>query len=239
MGYETCGGESQSPVDLSDAVEDEFGCALDFQGYEVPVWGMWQNNGHSIQFTLDGDSLDLPSVTTCDDVFELLQVHFHWGSKGSVGSEHTINGTQHSLEMHMVHKNIKDDNLLVVGLLFDQSRKAKPFGLNFEFEDYLMQFQIDEDRSSDNPEMPGSMIFDKYLDMGGFKHSHYVYSGSLTTPPCSEIVTWIVGTKVPKIPRRTLDVLRQMKDSHGEPLVDNFRPVQKLNGRTIRLVRSA
>ena len=74
LGYEPCAGESQSPVDLSNAVEDGTGCALDFQGYKVPVKGTWQNNGHSLQFTLDKDSLDLPSVTTCDDVFELLQV---------------------------------------------------------------------------------------------------------------------------------------------------------------------
>ena len=50
-----------------------------------------------------------------------LQAHFHWGSDPSKGSEHTINGKPHSLEMHLVHQNIANDsNLLVVGILFDE-----------------------------------------------------------------------------------------------------------------------
>ena len=52
---------------------------------------------------------------------------------------------------------------------------------------------------------------------------------------CYEAVTWILSTKVLGVSPRVMESLRQLKTDDGEPLVDNFRPVQDLNGRTITL----
>ena len=62
------------------------------------------------------------------------KVHFHWGSAKGQGSEHTIEGKQHDLEMHMVHTNTAyetdeaakfKDGYLVVGVLFDEAKRNK------------------------------------------------------------------------------------------------------------------
>ena len=57
--------------------------------------------------------------------------------------------------------------------------------------------------------------------------TYYTYSGSLTTPPCSEIVTWIVMDK-------PIFASQAQLDAFDNVLHDNFRPVQPINGRTIR-----
>ena len=62
---------------------------------------------------------------------------------------------------------------------------------------------------------------------------YYTYQGSLTTPGCNEIVTWIVLETPIKISKKQLKALRSLTDGHGDPLVNNFRPTQYINGRSV------
>lgn len=59
------------------------------------------------------------------------------------------------------------------------------------------------------------------------------YAGSLTTPPCYETVTWLVATKSLDLSETEIDAFRQLKDSSGAPMVDNYRPLQRRNGRSL------
>ena len=59
------------------------------------------------------------------------------------------------------------------------------------------------------------------------------YKGSLTTPPCTETVTWLVSVDPLKISTYELEQLRKIKDDQGQPLKSNFRPLQKINYRRI------
>jgi len=244
LGYSICEGKRQSPIDISNPVQTYRDCALEFKGYDAEATGTWQNNGHSFQFTLDTNT-NKGSVAACDlKIFELAQAHFHWGSDASKGSEHTINGKPHSLEMHLVHKNIANDSdLLVVGILFDEKmskhgpKELRPMKkLGRVFEEYLLTESSTDRSSSEKPTMTGSLVVDPFLEMGGVKRSHYEYLGSLTTPACSEVVTWIVATKQPTVPSAVMKSLRKMTTDDGEPLVNNFRPVQQLHRRQVLLV---
>jgi carbonic anhydrase len=59
------------------------------------------------------------------------------------------------------------------------------------------------------------------------------YKGSLTNPDCQENVTWMVSTKPLTISSNDLAQLRKINDLQGLPLVKNFRPLQRINGRVI------
>ena len=59
------------------------------------------------------------------------------------------------------------------------------------------------------------------------------YNGSLTTPACNEVVTWINFITPLKISKAQMQEFRMLKDSSGSELVDNFRPPQPLNGRKV------
>jgi carbonic anhydrase len=65
----------------------------------------------------------------------------------------------------------------------------------------------------------------------------YNYSGSLTTPDCQQIVTWMVSPTFIPITSRELAKFRKIKDEAGEPIKENFRPIQLLNGRSIAVYR--
>ena len=70
---------------------------------------------------------------------------------------------------------------------------------------------------------------------GSATTTYATYPGSLTTPPCDEVVHWIVFLTPLKISQAQLDAFRMLRDSHDERIVDNFRPVQPLNGRTVQI----
>ena len=67
----------------------------------------------------------------------------------------------------------------------------------------------------------------------GEQTRYSTYSGSLTTPGCMEIVNWINFIKPIKISKKQLEEFRKLKDKGNDELVDNFRPVQPLNGRPV------
>lgn len=177
------------------------------------------------------------------DYFIFDSLHFHWGKDNSWGSEHTIGGRRYPLEMHLVHYNskygtkehaaINPDGLAVVGILFQLSEKDNPKmqgiikGLND------VRYNNDSVRIAEPFRL--SDILPPRTD------DFFRYTGSLTTPPCSEVVTWTVLDSMVAISEyqmsrfRTLRVIPQ-SDDHGrddEILVDNFRPTQSLHGRRV------
>ena len=64
--------------------------------------------------------------------------------------------------------------------------------------------------------------------------AYFYYKGSLTTPECNEVVSWIVMEEPIFISSTQLATLRSLTEKNGSPMVDNFRPVQPLNGRVIK-----
>ena len=200
--FETCGtGMAQSPIDLVSADPlDLPDLAFD---YAPGPWSVI-NNGHTVQVTPD----EQHSMELDGEENTLVQMHLH------TPSEHLVDGESFDMEAHFVHTD-RDDELTVVGVLFDEDADPNPLVEQLLAEapatvDEVIQVEDDIDLSSLLPE----------------SREYNTYSGSLTTPPCSENVTWIVYTQPIQASAEQINDLNSLMGT-------NNRPVQDLNDREI------
>lgn len=126
-------------------------------------------------------------------VYEFSQFHFHWGDNDTYGSEGTIDNHSFPMAIHLVfykknYRSARDaldypDGLTVLSLYYVVSEEDNP--AYTEFTELLGRIsRSDQSAKFQNP----PSIFD--LIKTDFSRYHS-YNGSLTTPPCSEVVTWI------------------------------------------------
>ena len=167
--YAACGaGTEQSPIDIhsDDAIAAEFTPAeISWTSFIPEV----VNNGHTVQVNTNGQG---GYAQLADTRYHLLQYHFH------AASEHTVDGEHSALEVHFVHKSDAGD-LLVVGALIEEGEENPALAALWP----LMPGEEGTATGTDAVD-PLTLVPD-----GG---EAYRYAGSLTTPPCSEIVTWNV-----------------------------------------------
>lgn len=201
--YADCGGQAQSPINLAGAITDLTLGDITFS-YDSSATAI-KNNGHTIQWTDDGGS----SISYRGTTYVLEQFHLH------TPGEHTVSGITYPMELHLVHEDSATGKLAVVGVLFVAGAE-NPF---------LAQF-IDKLPASADETFNDAA---KYLigDVLPVRRAYYTYGGSLTTPPCSEIVTWLVMQNPVQASQTQLDALMNI-------MHENNRPVQPLGGRQIR-----
>lgn len=202
-GYSDCAGVSQSPVDIRNTVLDASLAAIP-KSYTNSKTAIL-NNGHTIQFTYDGGS----SITVNGEQYDLLQFHFH------TSSEHTVNGASHPMEVHLVHKNAATGKLAVIGVFIDEGAENT---LLTKFMSHLPE-QHDETYSSSDTYTASDL-----LPAG---QGYYTYPGSLTTPPCSEIVTWIVMKNHIEASAAQIQKIESIEH-------ENNRPLRPIGSRTIK-----
>ncbi len=162
------------------------------------------NNGHTVQVNYsEGDTLSVGG-----SAYQLVQYHFH------APSEHTVNGTQFPMEMHLVHRNA-EGQLAVIGVLIVEGAHNAAFDpiwanlpVTKGVENHLEHVKVDVDAL-----LPTA-------------RTTYRYDGSLTTPPCSEGVKWFVMTTPIALSKVQIGAFTTL--FHG-----NNRPVQPLNGRFV------
>ncbi len=205
-GAENCGTcTHQSPINIQtqNVVKTKSENKTLFQ-YKDGVIKDIIDNGHTLQFDFEkGTSLVYQNKT-----YELKQFHAH------EGSEHLIDGVRYPLEFHFVHI-ANDGHVLVVGVLVKEGEDNGYFNRLDAFKD-LDDGQFIKTSISFNPE--------KLYPLD--KH-YFTYTGSLTTPPCSGEVTWLVFQHPISLNENTIEEI-------GKHLPDNnFRPVQPLNGRVV------
>jgi len=175
--------------------------------------------------------------------YNLAQFHFHWGADDTKGSEHTINDKQFPLELHLVHYKRQygtlanaiqfSDGLAVLGMMFEVSTEANPAlaPLISKLSSITSNGATTTDPAAGSTD---STIFYAFSSLLPNDYTHfYRYSGGLTTPTCNEVVTWTVFTETLKVSKAQLAELRTLLDSSGQPIVDNFRPPQPINSRTV------
>ncbi len=200
--YAACSkGKRQSPVDIANPVEAELP-ALKFnykKSRELAVL----NNGHAIQVNASKGN----TLKAGKSEFELLQFHFH------SPSEHTLNGKYYAMEVHFVHKD-GAGNLAVVGAFIEEGKHNAAYDKIWRH----MPKEAGKKKilltSYNTPE-----LLPKNKD-------YYRYPGSLTTPPCTESVTWLV-LKTP------IQLSKKQIDEYRAVLNHTNRPVQPLNNRLI------
>jgi len=165
--FAACGaGLNQSPVDIRDTIATKLD-TLTFD-YNARATSM-TNNGHTLQTDVAPGSW----LGAGDEKFQLIQFHFH------SPSEHQVNGELFPLEAHFVHQN-ESGALAVVGILYRDG----------EWNEDLAALGAVAPTDINLP-VPMDMDLTD-LELYTNHESYYRYSGSLTTPPCSEGVRWFV-----------------------------------------------
>lgn len=237
-----CALKRQSPIDIANAKYDSDLGGFIMTGYEKlsnPL--SVQNNGHTVVIAINPNDKVTMSGASLPGTYRLHSFHFHWGGSDDVGSEHTYEGDAYPLEMHMVHYNErysslkdaidKDNGLAVLGVWFEVG-KTKNKALS-RITDNLSKIKYSDSGKISLQPFGLYGLFPKNLKQ------FYRYDGSLTTPPCEETVTWSVFHKKSYLTAKQLEAFRSTLStpstlkSKSKPLVNNYRPLQKLNDRVI------
>jgi len=197
-------GKNQSPIDLRDkaAVGTTGLPQLDIHYRDVPLKIV--NNGHTLRVNYPLGSY----IKVGGHRYELLQFHFH------TPSEHKKEGFNYPMEAHLVHKD-GDGNLAVIGVIFQEGEENPQVQTLLDNLPKTIGKQEIHRNASLNPVMffPGNTEF-------------YKYSGSLTTPPCSEGVYWMVF-------KHPIEASAEQLEAMNEVLGENARPTQPVNSRAM------
>ncbi len=195
-----CGtGQQQSPIDLSGERTAALApIAFEWNSFSPEV----VNNGHTIQV----NSTNGGHMVLDGKAYTLLQFHFHHGS------EHTIDGHRFPLEAHFVHK-AEDGNLGVIGVFFTEGAQ------NPALQKIWNLAPLEQGKMhADSAFQPTALIPQN--------QSYFRYEGSLTTPPCSQIVDWAVLSQ-------PLEASAAQIQAFAGLFAHNYRPTQPLNRRFV------
>ena len=200
--YETCAkGVNQSPINLTGFIEADMApITFSYSGLATEIL----NNGHAIQANYAAGS----AMTVAGKTFELKQFHFH------SPSENQINGESFPMESHFVHAD-KDGNLAVIAVMHKIGDE------NAAMKKLWRQMPLEE---GNKVGMASQVKAEELLPEN---RDYYRFNGSLTTPPCSEGVIWLVM----KTPVTVSEAqVKQFIDAMGHP---TNRPIQATNARPI------
>ena len=236
-------GLRQSPINIQPAKVDFMDSTeLRFDNYNVTGVVNLQNTGRVISVFGFVDWLQRPSISGggLSGDYDLVQFHFHWADVDDDGSEHRLSMLHYPLEAHLVH--------LKRGLSFDKAIE-QPDGLAV-----IAVFFAKTDNDSRSALLPMEEALDYTVALNAvanvtmFRTDYllpastdvfYRYSGSLTTPSCSEAVIWTLLTEPLFVSREQLEMFRRHNDTRGHEMRGNRRPVMPLNGRKVYLRRSS
>ncbi len=196
--YDMCEkGVNQSPVNIT-------------QGYDVTLPELkfhyvksdlkLINKGHTIVADLDTEN----TLELNGEIYKLVQFHIH------TPSEHALNNKTYPLEIHFVHEN-QDNHLLIVGLFFEIGKNGTVISKLYK-------------QAPKQPGMDKEIWSFDIKSLLPLKLDYFTYNGSLTTPPCTEGVRWIVLKEALQIKEKELVNLKVF-------LNENNRPVQDMNAR--------
>lgn len=199
--YAICGtGKGQSPVDIVNAnPQDLVNIAFHYQPSEVRIL----NNGHTVQVNYDPGSY----IEVDGQRYDVLQYHYH------APSEHAIDGKMFAAELHIVHKDAQEQ-LAVVGILLEEGEE------NAAYQPLLSNLPAEE-----SPETNLGIKINA-VDFLPAAQTTYRYTGSLTTPPCTEGVNWLVMTTPVQLSADQIATFERV-------FKGNNRPVQPLNTRPL------
>jgi carbonic anhydrase len=194
-------GTRQSPIDIRDGIKVE----LDNIGFDYkPARFSVLDNGHTIQVNVGAGN----TITVMGRMYELVQFHFHRPS------EERINGRNFAMVAHLVHKDV-DGRLAVVAAMITEGAAHN-----------LVQTVWNNLPLEKNDATAPTTLIDMN-QMLPIHREYYTYMGSLTTPPCSEGVLWLVMKEPIQLSTQQLAIFARLY-----PM--NARPIQLGSGRLIK-----
>ncbi len=202
VDYSVCAtGKNQTPINITNAIEADLP-TIELSYKAVPLDII--NNGHTVQVNYAAGS----TIMVGGHSFDLLQFHFH------TPSENHIDAKSYPMEAHLVHKD-KNGALGVIGVMFEDGTENS----------FLAKFW------EKLPEKAHAHVTDDAIqlnvaEMLPKKQEYYRFNGSLTTPPCSEGVYWMVM-------KEAVSISQDQKVKIHKIMGDNNRPIQPLNARLL------
>ena len=200
--FAKCGeGARQSPINIRGGIKvDLEPIAFDYRPSTFTVI----DNGHTVQVNVESGNV----MSVMGRRFELLQFHFHRPA------EERVDGKVYEMVAHLVHKD-QDGRLGVIAVLMDRG-KANP------------QIQT----------VWNSLPLERGEEIGGIaridlaallpaNRTYYTYMGSLTTPPCTEDVLWMVLKEPSEVSADQIAIFSRLYSN-------NARPLQSMSGRLIK-----
>jgi len=193
-------GKNQSPINIQSTTAAKL-VDIKFNYQPTPIDVV--NNGHTIQVNYAKGSM----LTLGGKHYQLLQFHFH------SPSEHQVNGKPYDMVAHLVHQ-AADGQLGVIGILMKVG-KANPVIASI-----WNHMPIN---TGDHNKVDATL---NVSDLLPATHRYYSYSGSLTTPPCSEGVNWMVM-------QNPVEVSVEQVAAFTSIFAESVRPIQPANDRLI------
>lgn len=203
MAETDCNTAVQSPVDIrpEEAIPAQLpGITYEYEPFQMII----VDNGHTIQ----GYGSENSFITVGDKRYKFVQFHFH------SPSEHTVNGEAFPLELHLVHQEVGTDDLAVVGVFIEEGEENKLLGDVFG-----------EIPSEEKVEQETNVMLN-LQDIIPPAQDYYTYIGSLTTPPCTVGVNWILYKEPVQASTEQIGLFTEVYDNTA-------RPVQPLQNRRV------
>ncbi|MBI3523092.1 MAG: carbonic anhydrase family protein, partial [Betaproteobacteria bacterium] len=200
--YATCGsGQRQSPIDIRDGIRvDLEPIKFDYKPTQFRI----VDNGHTVQVNVGAGS----TISVMGRQFELVQLHFHRPA------EERINGKAYDMVVHLVHKDL-DNHLAVIAVLLESGSEnpvIQTFWNNLPLE-------VGQD-----------VVPSVAVNLNGLlpeNRNYWTYMGSLTTPPCTEDVLWMVLKQPVQVSPEQIAIFSRLYRN-------NARPIQPGNNRLIK-----
>jgi carbonic anhydrase len=200
--YATCDiGKRQSPIDIRDGIKvDLEGVRFDYRLTKFTI----VDNGHTVQVNVGAGS----AIHVMGKRYELVQFHFH------KPSEERVFGRPFDMVIHFVHKDY-DDNIAVIAVLLETGAE------NPQIQTLWNNMPLEA-----NQELSPADVLDPMRLMPE-NRTYWTYMGSLTTPPCTENVLWMVMKQPQQISPEQIAIFARLYKN-------NARPVQPANGRLVK-----
>ncbi|CAF0825193.1 unnamed protein product [Adineta steineri] len=238
--YPACAGSSQSPIniDTTTTAHSAFTKYYFAPSYHVAHNFQFINNGHTIVGTYTGSDASIPSFTGggLNGTYTFSSFHLHWGENYKSGSEHQVNRAKYSGELHVIHTNRATNQTAVLGMFIQSLKQTNTTHKNLRKRNTLTTGHVT------------SAEWIKYLSkVGQLKHvnqtialnltlgslftsdttKYWRYSGSLTTPPCTEGIIWTIFEHPIVVSEDYFDLLRD------NIYAKDYRSPQRINGRKV------
>ncbi|XP_074032851.1 carbonic anhydrase 1 [Leptinotarsa decemlineata] len=246
--YPEAAGQKQSPIDINPVDLKTLNANKKLEWKYVPEnTDDVSNPGYGWKVHVHGHGSELTGGPL-EGKYILEQFHCHWGESNDKGSEHTINGQTFAGELHLVHWNSTKyqsfgeaaqhpDGLCVLGVFLKPGKKHD------EIEKVVAQLEKIEFKGESTkifgPLNPALLLPEN--------SGYYTYQGSLTTPPCSECVVWIVFKEPIEVSNEQLTAFRNLKsyckedscpcDEFKGYVKSNFRPTLPVGQREVKECR--